>query len=61
MMLTDTGTKKKPRFPSRKSAFSRIWSTLMTRRTSSSNSSSRLMTLAGKGKGRTDSMHWLTQ
>ena len=61
MMLTDTGMKKKPRFPSRKSDFSRMWSTRTTPVSSSTNSSSRLMTLAGKAKGSTASMPCPTQ
>lgn len=61
MMLTDTGMKKKPRFPSRKSDFSRTWSTFTIPVSSRTSSKSRLMTLAGKATGRTASMPWLTQ
>ena len=61
MMLTDTGTKKKPRLLSRKSAFSRMCSTFRTFKNSRSSSNSRLMTLAGKGIGSRASISRLTQ
>ena len=61
MMLTVAGKKKKPMFPVRNSATSWICFALRHFTSSSPSRSSRLMTLAGKGKGSTCSMHWLTQ
>ena len=53
--------KKKAMLDSRKSDFSRMWSTFSARTSSRMSSSTMPMTLAGKGKGRTASTIWLIQ
>lgn len=61
MIFMVTGTKKKARFPKIKSVFSLICSSLITRTLSSTNSTIKLMTLAGKGNGKIISIPWLSQ